>query len=96
LVVFRSNRFIYAQLVDDERAVTLCAAYANDITASSEASKELYPTPRLKQAYDIGFALAQKAIVVGITTVVFDRAGYKYHGRVKALAEGARAGGLQF
>ena len=77
LSVFRSLKHIYAQIIDDEKGVTL-------VSASSLALK-------LK-----GRALAEKALALGIKQVAFDRGPYKYHGRVKALAEGAREGGLEF
>jgi large subunit ribosomal protein L18 len=87
LVVFRSNRGISAQLVDDESGRTLAAAGWKG--ASSSGSKT-------EQAAAVGKALADAATKAGIESCVFDRAGYLFHGRVKALAEGAREGGLQF
>jgi large subunit ribosomal protein L18 len=87
LVVFRSNRGISAQLIDDATARTLAAA--NWKAASTSGSKT-------EQANEVGKALAAAAKTAGIEACVFDRAGYLYHGRVKALAEGAREGGLQF
>ena len=86
LSVFRSNKQIYAQVIDDETAKTL-------VSASSLGMKAM---PKKEQAAKVGEALAQKAIEAGITTVVFDRNGYLYHGRVKELADGARKGGLKF
>jgi large subunit ribosomal protein L18 len=88
LVVFRSNRGIFAQLVDDEAGRTIASA----------SWLQLRPTKSTKtdQAAEVGKALAAAARKAGIETCVFDRAGYLYHGRVKALAEGAREGGLQF
>jgi large subunit ribosomal protein L18 len=88
LVVFRSNRGISAQLVDDERGRTLAQA----------GWLQLGPTSGTKtdQAADVGRRLATEARKAGITTCVFDRGGYLYHGRVKALAQGAREGGLIF
>lgn len=90
LSVFRSNKQIYAQLIDD--------IAGNTILAASTAAKDLQSTkgPKAELAKATGKALAEKAIQVGIKAVVFDRSGYLYHGRVKALAEGAREGGLQF
>lgn len=79
LSVFRSNKRIYGQLIDDSRGITLLSA--SDIKTS---------------ALKIGENLAKKALEKGIKSVVFDRGGYKYHGRVKALAEGARQAGLKF
>jgi large subunit ribosomal protein L18 len=87
LVVFRSNRGISAQLVDDETGRTL--ASASWAAASAAGSKT-------EQASAVGKALADSAKKAGIESCVFDRAGYLFHGRVKALAEGAREGGLQF
>ena len=86
LSVFRSNKQIYAQVIDDETAKTL-------VSASSLGMEAM---PKKEQAAKGGEALAQKAIEAGITTVVFDRNGYLYHGRVKELADGARKGGLKF
>ena len=83
---FRSNKQIYAQVIDDETAKTL-------VSASSLGMEAM---PKKEQAAKVGEALAQKAIEAGITTVVFDRNGYLYHGRVKELADGARKGGLKF
>ena len=87
LVVFRSNRGIGAQLVDDETGRTLASAGWK--AASAAGSKT-------EQANAVGKALADSAKKAGIESCVFDRAGYLFHGRVKALAEGAREGGLQF
>lgn len=78
--VFRSNKGIYAQLINDENATTLVAASYKEIEASNKT----------EQAAAVGRLIAKKAIEAGITNVVFDRSGYLYHGRVKALADGAR------
>jgi large subunit ribosomal protein L18 len=86
LVVFRSNRGIEAQLVDDLNASTLVAASWLHLKGSSGSKAD--------QATEVGKLLAERAKAAGIETAVFDRAGYLYHGRVKALAEGAREGGL--
>ncbi|HJS49159.1 MAG TPA: 50S ribosomal protein L18 [Gaiellaceae bacterium] len=88
LVVFRSNRGIFAQLVDDENARTLASAGWTSLGKMSGSKTE--------QAAAVGKALADAARKAGIERCVFDRGGYLYHGRVKALAEGAREGGLQF
>jgi large subunit ribosomal protein L18 len=85
LAVYRSNRHIYVQLVDDEAAKTLVAA--SDLTIG-EGDKE-------DRAKKVGQAIAERAKSMGIDRVVFDRGGRLYHGRVKAVAEGAREGGLQ-
>jgi large subunit ribosomal protein L18 len=87
LVVFRSNRGISAQLVDDASARTLAAASWKGVDVSGS---------KIEQANAVGKALAEAAKKAGVESCVFDRAGYLYHGRVKALAEGAREGGLQF
>ena len=88
LSVFRSNRGIFAQLIDDDAGRTLAAV--NWIEADLRSLKPL------EQAKRAGGLLAERAKAAGIETAVFDRGGYQYHGRVKALAEGAREGGLNF
>jgi len=89
LVVFRSNRGIEAQLVDDLEAKTLAAASWLQLKKSFKGNKSA-------QAAEVGKELATRAKDAGIETVVFDRGGYLYHGRVKALADAAREGGLKF
>jgi len=89
LVVFRSNRGIAAQLVDDLEGNTL--ASANHL-----GLKKTFKGAKTEQAAEVGRLLAANAKKAGIETVVFDRGGYLYHGRVKALADGAREGGLRF
>ncbi len=89
LLVFRSNRGIFAQLVDDDAGRTLAAASWLDLPKSFKGNKS-------EQAAEVGKLLAQNAKKAGVETVVFDRGGYLYHGRVKALADGAREGGLSF
>lgn len=87
LAVFRSALHIYAQIIDDKAGKTLVASSSNELkgkAAKTDASTS------------VGTAIAEKAKAKGITKVVFDRGGYRYHGRVKALAEAARAGGLEF
>ena len=86
--VFRSNKAIYAQVIDDGAGVTMAAARSAEVDA---AGKDKAAVARL-----VGGLLAQRAEARGITVTVFDRSGYLYHGRVKALAEGAREGGLVF
>lgn len=88
LTVFRSSKHIYAQLIDDLRGVTLAAA-------SSRAKESAYGG-NVKAAVVVGKALAEAAKSKGITKAAFDRGHYRYHGRVKALADAAREGGLQF
>jgi len=85
--VFRSNRGISAQLIDDDAGRTLAAV--------NWTEPELRSLKPLEQAQKVGELLAQRAQAAGVDTVVFDRGGYQYHGRVKALAEGAREGGLK-
>jgi large subunit ribosomal protein L18 len=89
LVVSRSNRGISAQLVDDLSGRTLASA-------SWIALKQSFKGDKSEQAAEVGKLLAKNAKAAGIEAVVFDRAGYLFHGRVKALADGAREGGLQF
>jgi large subunit ribosomal protein L18 len=89
LVVFRSNRGIEGQLVDDAAGRTLAAASWLQLPASFKGTKT-------EQAAEVGKLLAANAKKASVENVVFDRAGYLYHGRVKALAEGAREGGLKF
>jgi large subunit ribosomal protein L18 len=86
--VFRSNRGIFAQLVDDDAGKTLAAV--------NWTEAELRSLPRMDQARRAGEVLAERAKAAGVEAAVFDRGGYQYHGRVKALAEGAREGGLAF
>jgi len=86
--VFRSNRGIFAQLIDDDAGRTLAS-----VQWTEDALKSLKP---MEQATEAGKLLASRAKDAGIDSAVFDRGGYQYHGRVKALAEGAREGGLSF
>lgn len=88
LAVFRSNRGIFAQLVDDENGRTLASA--------AWTALESPPSSKIEQASNVGKALAAAAKKAGIERCVFDRGGYLFHGRVRALAEGAREEGLQF
>jgi large subunit ribosomal protein L18 len=92
LSVFRSNRHIYAQLIDDAAGVTLVAASTNNKTFHDQMPRG----GNKKAAEAVGEALAKKALDVGIKCVCFDRGPYKYHGRVKSLAEAARKAGLAF
>ncbi len=85
LSVFKSNKGIYAQIIDDVQGHTLASASSTELGSNNvEASK------------NVGKALAEKAVANGIETIVFDRNGYVYHGKIKALADGAREGGLKF
>ncbi|MGD9556129.1 MAG: 50S ribosomal protein L18 [Mangrovibacterium sp.] len=92
LSVFRSNKQIYAQLVDDQKGATVLAVSSLDKEISAAAAG----VNKTQQAAVVGKALAEKAKTAGITSVVFDRNGYLYHGRVKQLADAAREGGLKF
>jgi large subunit ribosomal protein L18 len=92
LSVFRSSKHIYAQLIDDARAATLVAA-----SSLEKGLKSSLKTGADKAAATaVGKLLAERAVKAGIKDVVFDRGGYRYHGRIKALADGAREGGLSF
>ena len=89
LNVFRSDRHIYAQIIDDTKGITLCSA--------SSVEKDFKgPGSNKEAAQKVGKCIAERAVGKGIGTVVFDRGGYIYHGRVKELAEAAREGGLKF
>ncbi len=112
LCVFRSANQIYAQIVDDSQGRTLVAASSRDADlakikaapqaggegdeATPEAYRGIEANRRIQQAFKVGHLIAQRAQAAGITRVVFDRGGYIYHGRVAALADGARKGGLDF
>ena len=92
LAVFRSNKHIYAQLIDDEAGNTIAAAS----TLDKDLKGDLKNTDDVEAATAVGKAIAQKAIDKGIKTVVFDRGGFIYQGKVAALAEAAREAGLEF
>jgi len=95
LSVFRSGKHIYAQLIDDDKKVTLLALSDKGLKAKKiEGDKKL--TGKVASAFNLGKALAGKAAEKKIKKVIFDRGKYAYHGRVKALADGAREGGLEF
>lgn len=108
LCVFSSNRHVYAQLIDDEKQRTM--TMASDLEIKKTKSKKTEEKTgkedsktgvqirkgKIAPSYEVGKLIAQKAKELKISKVVFDRAGYKYHGRIKALAEGAREGGLKF
>ena len=111
LCVFRSARYIYAQLIDDEKSKTIISVSEKDLkkikttTKKTEAKavgkdkegeKEIIRAGKVAASYEVGKLIAQKALDKKIDKAVFDRGGYKYHGRIKALAEGAREGGLKF
>ena len=88
LSVFRSNKDIYVQLINDEEGKTLLAGSSLKIDAKGKT--------KVETAYAVGKEIAEKAKEAGIETIVFDRGGYLYHGRIKSLADGAREGGLKF
>jgi len=90
LSVFRSNKQIYAQLINDNKGSTIVAASSAEKTLAEKKGT------KIELAKEVGKLLAEKAKEAGIDSVVFDRNGYLYHGRVKSLAEGAREGGLKF
>jgi large subunit ribosomal protein L18 len=90
LTVFRSGKHIYAQVIDDGQAVTLAAASSNEKEGKSDKSYNV------DAAKAVGAKIAERAVAKGVKQVVFDRGGYIYHGRVKALADAAREGGLEF
>ena len=92
LSVFRSSKHIYVQLIDDERGQTLAAV--SDLEFRDKKEEKIKKKSEI--AYQIGQLIAKKALEKKINKVIFDRDGYKYHGRIKAVAEGAREGGLKF
>ncbi len=89
LAVFKSNRYIYAQIIDDEGGRTL-------VTASSQEQSMRGKTLTIERAAEVGKLLAQRAEEANVATVVFDRGGYPFHGRVKALADAVREAGVKF
>jgi len=92
LNVFRSHGHIYAQVIDDSRGHTLASASTVDV----EVKTQIEELTKTEQARVVGRVVAERALSQGIKKVVFDRGGYKYHGRVKLLADAARDGGLEF
>ncbi|OGH64516.1 MAG: 50S ribosomal protein L18 [Candidatus Magasanikbacteria bacterium RIFCSPHIGHO2_02_FULL_47_14] len=93
LAVFRSLRDVYAQVIDDNAGKTLISAHSKTADTKADVGERKGKTAI---AYCVGQDIAKKAQAAGITTVVFDRGGFAYHGRVQAVADGARDGGLQF
>ncbi|AGL90292.1 50S ribosomal protein L18 [Candidatus Phytoplasma australiense] len=87
LNIFRSNKFIYVQLIDDNAQNTLCSVHSKETNVIGS---------NIKAAQAVGTLIAQKALALGIKNIVFDRSGYLYHGKIKALAEACRQSGLQF
>lgn len=101
LCVKRSSKHTYAILVDDfkNKIITTASSLSKDLPeniSETEKKEKVKMTGKTTKAYQVGHLLAQKAKTLGINQVVFDRAGYRYHGRVRAVAEGARKGGLKF
>lgn len=88
--MFRSNKFLYCQLVDDLKGVTLCQANTAEKTFSAKSKKNL------EAAKSLGKLIGERAKTAKVEKILFDRSGYEYHGRIKALAEGAREAGLKF
>ncbi|PIT94408.1 50S ribosomal protein L18 [Candidatus Falkowbacteria bacterium CG10_big_fil_rev_8_21_14_0_10_39_9] len=88
LSVFKSNAGLYLQLIDDQKGLTLVSAHSREIKAENKKKTDI--------SLELGKLLAKKAVEKKIQSVVFDRGSYRYHGRVKAVADGAREGGLQF
>lgn len=95
LCVFRSNKHIYVQAIDDNKGVVIASAKDKEIKKVSPEAKKKFSS-KVALAFEVGKLIAQKLQKLNIKSAVFDRAGYKYHGRVKAVAEGAREGGLKF
>lgn len=89
LSVFKSNNYCYGQIIDDVKGKTLVGLSQDEVQKAHKSK------PKLEGAFEVGKMLAEKALENKIKSVVFDRAGYKYHGRVKQVAEGARKGGLK-
>lgn len=89
LSVFRSNKFIYAQIIDDLEGKTIVGVSENNLVSKNNVKK-------IDKSKELGLLIAKKALGKKIKEVVFDRGSYKYHGRIKAVAEGAREGGLKF
>lgn len=92
LSVFRSNQHIYAQIIDDSSAKTLVSASSQKVAPNPKDEK----SKKISASYLVGIEIAKKALNLKIKNIIFDRGGYKFHGRVKSLAEGAREGGLVF
>lgn len=89
LSVFRSNKSIYAQIIDDKKRITIVGVSEKEVPMTEKSKK-------LDKANELGKLIAKKALAKKISNVVFDRGSYKYHGRIKAVAEAARVGGLKF
>lgn len=96
LCVFRSNSHISAQLIDDQKGLTLAVCDDKKIAKTKNPVSKDELSGKQALAFAVGMEIAQKALAMKTKQVVFDRAGYRYHGRIKSLAEGARKGGLEF
>lgn len=96
LAVYRSSKNMYAQLIDSKTGHVLCGTSTLDAGLKKDLKAEKKSTSNIEAAKKVGLAIARKAKEMGIESVAFDRSGFLYHGRVKALAEAAREGGLQF
>lgn len=96
LTVFRSNRYIYAQIIDDVKGKTLVSASQREVSEKSVKGLPAGRQGKTEQAFALGKLLAQKANKKKISQILFDRGSFAYHGRIKAIADGAREGGLQF
>lgn len=95
LCVFRSNKHIYVQAIDDDRGFIIASAKDTELKKIPAETKKQFSS-KVAVAFEVGKLIAQKLQKLNIKSAVFDRGGYKYHGRVKAVAEGARKGGLKF
>lgn len=96
LSVFRSSKHIYAQLINDKEGKTLTAFSTLNLRPAKRKTKTKKDQGKKSLAFEVGFGLARKAQGLGVKKVVFDRSGYKFHGRLSELAKGAREGGLEF
>ena len=95
LAVFRSNKKIYAQVIDDDNNITLTSASSIELKSNKNIDDGNY-SGKCSESYKVGVQLAEKCNKSGINKLIFDRGGYKFHGRIKALADGVRKGGVSF
>ncbi len=91
LSVYKSNKYLSAQIIDDEKSITIASVNEKELGNLGKLGKD-----GISRAKELGKILAEKALVKKVKSVVFDKGGYKYHGKIKAIAEGAREGGLDF
>ncbi len=96
LAVFRSNAHIYAQLIDDDKAITLASASDMELKSKTSAEKKETVGRKISESKEVGILIAERAKKLGVEAAVFDRGGFRYHGRIKSVADGAREGGLKF